>query len=91
LLIAGRLSRPIGLFVVSNRRAWLVPELLRAGHQVVCLARSDASALAVKTAGAEVKLGGLADLDVGTRGASLADGVIYLGLSTTSRTLRNPP
>jgi hypothetical protein len=45
----------------------------------VCLARSDASALAVKTAGAEVKLGDLADLDVRTRGASLADGVIHLG------------
>jgi hypothetical protein len=35
--------------------------------------------LAVKTAGAEVKLGDLADLDVRTRGASLADGVIHLG------------
>jgi hypothetical protein len=35
--------------------------------------------LAVKTAGAEVKLGDLADLDVRTCGASLADGVIHLG------------
>ena len=57
----------------------VVPELLRAGHQVVGLARSDASALAVKTAGAEVKLGDLADLDVLKRGASSADGVIHLG------------
>ena len=57
----------------------LVPELRHAGHQVVCLARSDASTLAVKTAGAEMKLGDLADLDVRTRGASLADGVMHLG------------
>ncbi len=57
----------------------VVPELLRAGHQVVGLARSDASALAVKTAGAEVKPGDLADLDVLTGGASSADGVIHLG------------
>src|ERR1700724_3693506 len=42
----------------------VVPELLRASHQVVGLARSDASALVVKTAGAEVTLGDLADLDV---------------------------
>ena len=57
----------------------VVPELLRAGHQVVGLARSDASALAVKTAGAEVQLGDLADLDVLRRGASSADAVIHLG------------
>jgi hypothetical protein len=35
--------------------------------------------LAVKTAGAEMKLGDLADLDVRPRGASLADGVMHLG------------
>jgi len=58
----------------------VVPELLRAGHQVIGLARSDASALVVKTAGAEVMLGDLADLDVLKRGASSADGVIHLGL-----------
>jgi nucleoside-diphosphate-sugar epimerase len=57
----------------------VVPELLRAGHQVVGLARSDASASAVKTVGAEVTLGDLADLDVLKRGASSADGVIHLG------------
>ena len=57
----------------------VVPELRRAGHQVVALARSDASASAVKTAGADVQRGDLADLDVLTRGASSADGVIHLG------------
>ena len=57
----------------------VVPELLRAGHQVVGLARSDTSAAAVKAAGADVQRGDLADLDVLTRGASSADGVIHLG------------
>jgi uncharacterized protein YbjT (DUF2867 family) len=57
----------------------VVPELLRAGHQVVGLARSDPSASAVKAAGAEVQRGNLADLDGLRRGASSADGVIHLG------------
>jgi nucleoside-diphosphate-sugar epimerase len=56
-----------------------VPELLRAGHHVLGLARSDASASAVKAAGAEVQRGDLADLDGLKRGASSADGVIHLG------------
>ena len=57
----------------------VVPELLRAGHQVVGLARSDASAVVVAAAGAEVQRGDLADLDVLRRSASSADGVIHLG------------
>jgi nucleoside-diphosphate-sugar epimerase len=57
----------------------VVAELLRAGHQVVGLARSDASAAAVKAAGAEVQRGDLTDLDGLGRGASSADGVIHLG------------
>ena len=57
----------------------VVSELLRAGHQVVGLARSDTSAAAVKAAGADVQRGDLADLDVLTRGAASADGVIHLG------------
>jgi nucleoside-diphosphate-sugar epimerase len=56
----------------------VVAELLGHGHSVLALARSDASALAAKTAGAEPLRGGLADLDVLRAGAAQADGVIHL-------------
>ncbi|SEP63314.1 SDR family oxidoreductase [Microlunatus flavus] len=57
----------------------VVPELLGAGHTVVGLARSDASAERLAAAGADVLRGELADLDVLRRGASEADGTIHLG------------
>ncbi len=56
----------------------VVAELLGHGHSVLALARSDASALAAKTAGAEPLRGGLADLDILHAGAAQADGVIHL-------------
>jgi nucleoside-diphosphate-sugar epimerase len=56
----------------------LVPELLGAGHQVIALARSDESAAKLAAAGAEVRPGGLADLDVIAKAAADADGVIHL-------------
>ncbi|MFJ6749506.1 MULTISPECIES: SDR family oxidoreductase [unclassified Streptomyces] len=56
----------------------LVPELLRAGHHVLGLARSDASAEAIAAAGAEVHRGALDDLDSLRAGASAADGVVHL-------------
>jgi nucleoside-diphosphate-sugar epimerase len=56
----------------------VVPELLQAGHEVVALARSDASAAAVTALGAEVRRGDLDDLDGLKDAASAADGVIHL-------------
>jgi nucleoside-diphosphate-sugar epimerase len=56
----------------------VIPELRSAGHQVIALARSDASAAKLEDAGAEVRLGDLGDLDVITKAAADADGVIHL-------------
>jgi nucleoside-diphosphate-sugar epimerase len=56
----------------------VVTELLGHGHTVLALARSDASALALKSAGAEPLRGDLADLNAVRAGAGQADGVIHL-------------
>src|SRR5579859_3657359 len=56
----------------------LIPELIEAGHEVTGLARSDASAVALTSAGAQVLRGGIDDLDILRDGAASSDGVIHL-------------
>jgi len=58
--------------------AAVIPELVRNGHQVIGLARSDASAKTVAALGAEVVRGELDDLDALSKAATDADGVIHL-------------
>lgn len=55
----------------------IVPLLLEAGHQVLGLARSDAGAKQLATAGAEVHRGDLDDPSTLRRGAEKADAVIH--------------
>jgi nucleoside-diphosphate-sugar epimerase len=59
----------------------VVAELLGNGHTVLALARSDSSAAALETAGAEPLRGDLADLPTLRAGAARADGVIHLAFS----------
>ena len=59
----------------------VVPELLQAGHEVVGLARSDASAAAVEANGAQARRGDLDDLDSLREAAADADAVIHLAFN----------
>ncbi len=56
----------------------VVRELLGAGHQVVGLARSEASAAALEAMGADAQRGALDDLDSLRAGVAAADGVAHL-------------
>jgi uncharacterized protein YbjT (DUF2867 family) len=57
----------------------VVPELLSAGHRVLGLARSEASARALAAAGADVHGGDLNDPESLRAGAAESEGVIHLG------------
>lgn len=67
---------------VTGGSGWIgsavIPELISVGHQVLALARSDASAEAVIKLGADVLRGDLTDTGVLSSGAAEADGVIHL-------------
>ncbi|HWE54566.1 MAG TPA: SDR family oxidoreductase [Acidimicrobiales bacterium] len=69
-------------FFVTGASGWIgtavVRELLEVGHQVVGLARSDASADKLERAGASVQRGDVDDTGVLARAAADSEGVIHL-------------
>ena len=68
---------------VTGASGWIgsavIPDLLSAGHRVLGLARSEASAKAIAAAGADVHRGDLNDPKSLAAGATECEGVIHLG------------
>jgi len=68
---------------VTGASGWIgsatVTELLRHGHRVTGLARSDAAADRITALGAEVRRGTIDDPEVLRAGAAESDGVVHLG------------
>lgn len=58
-----------------------VPELLKAGHKVLGMSRSDEGAKALEAAGAQVHRGDIYDLDSIRKGAEQAEAVIHLAFN----------
>jgi nucleoside-diphosphate-sugar epimerase len=67
----------------------VVRDLVAAGHEVVGLARSDASASSIAAAGAEVRHGSLDDLQGLQEAAAGADGVIHLAFKHDLALVKN--
>jgi nucleoside-diphosphate-sugar epimerase len=59
----------------------VVPDLIKAGHQVLGMSRSEAGAEKLRAAGAEVLLGNIEELDSLRKGAADSDGVIHLAFN----------
>jgi nucleoside-diphosphate-sugar epimerase len=74
---------------VTGASGWIgsavVPELIRAGHEVTGLARSDASAAALTAAGAQVQPGTIDDLDIVRSAAAPQTASSTSRSNTTSR------
>ncbi|KAI9097076.1 NAD-dependent epimerase/dehydratase [Phlyctochytrium arcticum] len=68
---------------VTGASGWIgtptTKELIKHGHTVIGLARSDASAKKIESLGAQVIRGDLNDTDILKKAAAEADGVIHLG------------
>jgi nucleoside-diphosphate-sugar epimerase len=80
--LSGELIMRVFVTGASGHIAWaVIPELIKAGHEVTGLARSETSATAVKALGAQVRRGDTSDLDCLREAAAGADAVIHLAFN----------